>query len=115
MQSYKRAQRVGELIKETVANIVRDFDGLDAALVSITQVKLSDDLLNCKIYFSVFGDEETVKKNELILKDNIREVRHQIAVKLNLRRTPEIRFIYDDSNEKASKVLEIMERLKNEK
>ncbi|MDR2860842.1 MAG: 30S ribosome-binding factor RbfA [Elusimicrobiota bacterium] len=114
MQSYKRSDRVGELIQQTVSLIIRDFKDLNTAVVVITKVKLTDDLLNCKIYFSVFGDSAEKEKNEQILKRNIKEVRHQLALRLNLRRTPTIEFIYDSSNEEAAKVIDLIEKLQNE-
>ena len=114
MRGYKRAIRVAQLIKESAAEIIRDFEDLDIAVVSVTDVKLSDDLLNCKILFSVFGNSAVKEKNELVLKRNLKELRHQLALRLNLRRTPEIFLIYDDSNEKASRVLDILEKIKNE-
>ncbi|MDR1952048.1 MAG: 30S ribosome-binding factor RbfA [Elusimicrobiota bacterium] len=113
MQNYKRSTRVAELIQRTTAEIIRDFDDLDTAVVSITEVKLSDDLLNCKIYFSIFGNDEEKEKNETILRNNIKEIRHQLALKLNLRRTPEILLIYDDTNEKATKIINILEKIKS--
>jgi ribosome-binding factor A len=114
MHGYKRSQRVAQLIQESVANIIRDIDGLDVARVTITVVKLTDDLLDCKIFFSVIGDDEQIKKNELILNNSVKEVRHQLAIRLNLRRTPTIKFIYDDTGYKAAKVLDIIEKLHNE-
>jgi ribosome-binding factor A len=77
MRGYKRAVRVAQLIKENAAEIIRDFEDLDTAVVTITEVKLSDDLLNCKILFSIFGDQAKKEKNELVLKRNLKELRHQ--------------------------------------
>ncbi|MDR2772275.1 MAG: 30S ribosome-binding factor RbfA [Elusimicrobiota bacterium] len=112
MQTYKRATRVAELIQRTVAEIIRNFQDIDTAVVSITEVVLSDDLLNCKVYFSVFGDEEVRKKNEIILRTNVKEIRHQLALKLNLRRTPEILLYYDDSSQRAAKIIDILDKIK---
>jgi ribosome-binding factor A len=114
MQTYKRATRVAELIQQASATAIRNFEGLNIAVVTITQVKLADDLYNCKIYFSVFGDEAEKEKNKKIMFANKKELRHQLALKLNMRRTPEIELIYDDTSENATKVIELLEKLKNE-
>ncbi|MCL2145097.1 MAG: 30S ribosome-binding factor RbfA [Endomicrobia bacterium] len=113
--SYKRSTRVGALIQHEVSNILRDIRDLNAGLVTVMGVKLTDDLLSCRIFYSVFGNEEDKKKAADILKDNTKAVRHRLAVNLNLRRTPEITFIYDDINESASRVFDILKKIEDEK
>ncbi|MCL2390639.1 MAG: 30S ribosome-binding factor RbfA [Endomicrobia bacterium] len=112
--SYKRSTRVGELIQHTVSEIIREIRELNVGLVTIMGVKLTDDLQTCRIYYSVFGTDEDKKNAASILEKNTKEVRHQLALRLNLRRTPTITFTYDDTNETASKVFDILEKIKKE-
>ncbi|MCL1972422.1 MAG: 30S ribosome-binding factor RbfA [Endomicrobia bacterium] len=112
--SYKRSTRVGALIQQEVSDILRDIRDLNAGLVTVMGVKLTDDLLFCKIFYSVFGSEEDKKRVAGILKDNTKAVRHRLAVNLNLRRTPEITFVYDDTNESASRVFDILKKIEEE-
>ncbi|MCL2485596.1 MAG: 30S ribosome-binding factor RbfA [Endomicrobia bacterium] len=113
--SYKRSTRVGELIQQTVSEIIRDIRDLNVAIVTIMSVKLTDDLQTCRIFYSVFGNEEDKKQAAEILAKNTKEVRHQLALKLNLRRTPTITFTYDDTNETASKVFDLLKKIEEEK
>jgi len=113
--SYKRSVRVGELIQQTVSEIIREIRDLDSGLVTIMGVKVSDDLLSCRIYYSVFGSDEGKKKVGIALKRNTKEIRGQIAIRLNLRRTPEIVFVYDDTNENADKVFSLLKKIEEEK
>jgi ribosome-binding factor A len=115
--SYKRSVRVGELIQQTVSKLVRDLKDLDIGLglVTIMSVKLTDDLLNCRIYYSVFGSDEDKEKASISLKKNAKEIRHQLAMRLNLRRTPEIIFVYDGTNETADKVFNLLKKIEKEK
>ncbi|MDR2437226.1 MAG: 30S ribosome-binding factor RbfA [Endomicrobium sp.] len=113
--SYKRSVRVGGLIQQRVSELVRDLKDLDAGLVTIMRVKLSDDLLSCRIYYSVFGSDEDKKKASIGLKKNTKEIRYQLAMQLNLRRTPEIVFVYDDTNETADKVFNLLKKIEKEK
>ncbi|MDR0978213.1 MAG: 30S ribosome-binding factor RbfA [Endomicrobium sp.] len=112
---YKRSVRVGELIQRTVSDIVRELKDMDAGLITIMGVKLTDDLLNCKIYYSVFGSIDDRKKTDIVLKKNTKEIRHQLAMRLNLRRTPEIVFVYDSSNENADRVFNLLKKIKEER
>jgi ribosome-binding factor A len=113
--SYKRSIRVGELIQRSVSVIVREMEDLDVGLITITGVKLTDDLLSCKIYYSVIGSLEDRTKAEEILTKNTKKVRKLLALRLNLRRTPAITFVYDNSGETATKIFDILEKIESEK
>jgi ribosome-binding factor A len=113
--SYKRSVRVSELIQQTVSSIVREMKDLNAGLVTVMGASLTDDLLSCKIYYSVLGSEEDKKKIAGILKKSTKQVRHKLALRLNLRRTPTISFVYDDSNERATKVFDVLQKIEEEK
>ncbi|OEG70951.1 hypothetical protein ATZ36_03685 [Candidatus Endomicrobiellum trichonymphae] len=113
--SYKRSVRVSELIQQTVSSIVREMKDLDARLVTVMGASLTDDLLSCKIYYSVLGSEEDKKKIAGVLKKSTKQVRHKLALRLDLRRTPTISFVYDDTNERATKVFDILQKIEEEK
>ncbi|MDR3275178.1 MAG: 30S ribosome-binding factor RbfA [Endomicrobium sp.] len=113
--SYKRSIRVGELIQQTVSKLIRNIEELNTELVTIVGTKITDDLLSCRIYYSVLGSQEDKKKVNEILRKNTKEVRHQLALHLNLRRTPEISFIYDATNENAAKIFNILKQIEEEK
>jgi ribosome-binding factor A len=113
--SYKRSVRVSELIQQNVSLIVKKMKDLDVGLVTIMSVSLTDDLLNCKIYYSVLGSEEDKKKIAGVLKKSTKQVRHKLALRLDLRRTPTISFVYDNTNERATKVFDILQKIEEEK
>jgi ribosome-binding factor A len=110
---YKRSDRVSENIKKTVFEIIKDIKDFNLYFITITNVKLSIDLLHCKVYYSVFGSKKEKSEVVNIFKENIKKIRHEIALRLNFKYTPEMYFIYDDTNEKATKILDILERIKN--
>jgi ribosome-binding factor A len=87
---------------------------LDTGLVTVMRASLTDDLLSCRIYYSVLGSEEDKKKAARVLKKNTKQVRHKLALHLNLRRTPTISFVYDDTNERATKVFDILQKIEEE-
>ncbi len=113
--SYKRSVRLSELIQQTVSSIIREMKDLDTGFVTVMGVSLMDDLLNCKIYYSVLGSEEDKNKVARVLKKNTKQVRHKLALHLNLRRTPTISFVYDDTNERATKVFSVLQKIEEEK
>ena len=66
-------------------------------MTSVTGVEVAPDLKTCKAYISVLGDDAALKETIAGLNAAEGFIRHQLAVTVNLRNTPEIRFIPDHS------------------
>ena len=115
MKAYKRATRVAELIQKNIAEILRDIKELNKGLVTVTSVRLTDDLQTCRIFYSVIGSEEDKKNAEKVLTENLKQIRYSLAQNMELRRTPTIDFKYDDSGEKAERIFEILDKIEHEK
>lgn len=110
MASY-RADRVNEEMTKEMSGILRELKDprVKSGLVTITHCDVSSDLKFAKIYFSVLNiDAEEVKKGLVSAKGFIRR---EIASRLNLRNTPELTFIPDDSMEKGAKINQILREL----
>lgn len=94
-------QRVNQEVLRELANIVRSEikDPRIDPLTSITAVEVAPDLKTCKAYVSVLGGEEKKADTVAGLKSAEGYIRRTLAKNLNLRNTPEIRFILDQSIE----------------
>ena len=114
MKAYKRATRVAELIQKNIAEIIRDIKEL-TGLVTVTSVRLTDDLQTCRIFYSVIGTDNDKKNAEKVLNEQLKQIRYSLAQNMELRRTPSIDFKYDDSGEKAEKIFEILDKIEHEK
>ncbi|MCB4792392.1 MAG: 30S ribosome-binding factor RbfA [Elusimicrobia bacterium] len=114
MESYKRAVRVGELIQHEISKIVQELKEPGLGFITITGVKLTDDLKSARVFYSIIGDEKDKKINDEILKNVTPFIRHMLAVRVNLRYTPTIEFNYDDTPERATRIFEILEKIKKE-
>ena len=68
-------------------------------LTSVVAVEVTPDLKYCKAYISVLGDEEAGKATIEGLRSAASFVRRELAHRVNLRNTPEIKFILDQSIE----------------
>lgn len=114
MQSYKRSARVAELIQQELAKIIQDMKNSEIGFTTITSVTLTDDLQTARAFYSVIGSEEEIMKTSAVLKDSVREIRHELAVRLNLRRTPTLEFVFDETPAKADRIFELLEKIKTE-
>lgn len=98
--SIKNTRINGEVQRE-LANIIRGGikDPRISPLTSVVAVKVAPDLKTCKAYISVLGDSEAQKATLAGLKSAEGYIRRELAHTVNLRNTPEIRFILDQSIE----------------
>lgn len=93
--------RINSEVQRELANIIRSEikDPRIHPLTSVVLAEVAPDLKTCKVYISVLGDEEAQKNTLEGLRSAVGFVRRQLAKNLNLRNTPEIRFILDQSIE----------------
>ena len=98
--SVKNTRINGEVLKE-LSNIIRSEikDPRINPMTSVVAVEVAPDLKTCKAYVSVLGDEKSQRDTITGLKSAEGYIRRQLARTVNLRNTPEIRFILDQSIE----------------
>ena len=117
MADSVRIRRVAEQIRGELAQILRDEVGDPRiGLLTITRVKLAPDLGAATIFYSPLGeDPDAVRAEEM--KHAMGAVtgfcRRELARRVKLRHTPELRFILDDSVARGSETLELMRNLEN--
>lgn len=98
--SIKNTRINGEVLRE-LSNIIRGEikDPRINPMTSVVTVEVAPDLKTCKAYISVLGDEESQKATLAGLRSAEGFIRRELARSINLRNTPEITFILDQSIE----------------
>ena len=98
--SIKNTRINGEVLKE-LSKIIREEikDPRIHPMTSVMAVEVAPDLKTCKAFISVLGNEEAKQSTIKGLKNAEGYIRRELARTLNLRNTPEIRFILDESIE----------------
>lgn len=82
--------------------------------VTITGAKLSKDLRNATVYFSVLGEKEDIEQAQLGLEKASGFIRHRLGEKVRLRYIPELIFRFDESITRAARITELLEQVKQE-
>ena len=110
--NFKRADRVGELIQAEMSDILlKAVKDPRLHAVTITAVKVTDDLRNAKIYFVEMGKDEL---NEEILAGLTRArgfVRRELGHRLQLRFVPEILFVHDKSFGYGNRIERLLDQI----
>ena len=89
-----------EVLKELSRIISREIkDPRIAPMTSVVSVEVAPDLKTCKAYISVLGDKEAQESTLEGLRSAHGYVRRELARSINLRNTPDVRFILDQSIE----------------
>lgn len=91
--------RVNGEVHRVLAEIIRSEikDPRINPMTSVVTVEVAPDLKTCKAWISVLGDDESQKDTLAGLKSAEGYIRNLLARKINMRNTPEIKFILDQS------------------
>jgi len=105
MATFKRAQRVAERIMSEVSDIlVREVSDPRIKQMTITGVKLSDDLRTARIYFVEMGQDTCRPETQKALEKATGFLRRELGKRLELRYVPEIIFSADPSFAYGSRI-----------
>lgn len=91
-------RRINDEVMRALAGIIRTIkDPRVSPMTSVMSVEVAPDLKTCRVVCSVLGDEEACRSTLAGLKSASGYIRSELARTVNLRNTPELRFIVDDS------------------
>ncbi|MBP3921045.1 MAG: 30S ribosome-binding factor RbfA [Bacilli bacterium] len=111
--SVKTERIASNMIKEISYILAHEVKDTDIKFVTVTDVKLTNDLSFAKIYFTVLDD--TRKKETLkALKNASGFIRHELCERIDIRHTPELEFVYDESIEYGKNIEKIIDKLNKE-
>lgn len=118
MEEGKRQKQVAGLIQEEMNSIFQrmGLTMMNGGMVSISAVKVTPDLLEARIYLSLFqvnDRDATMKKIE----EKAWELKRELTARVSkqLRRMPELRFFLDDTLDNVFKMEELLKKIKNDK
>jgi ribosome-binding factor A len=117
MEESKRQKQVAGLIQEEITTIFQrlGLNMMDGGMVSVSSIKITPDLLEARIYISLFkvADEKLVMKK---LDDRSWEIKKELAarVKHQLRRIPNLKFFHDNTLTQVDKMEELFKQIKKD-
>ncbi|SDL72839.1 30S ribosome-binding factor RbfA [Sediminibacillus halophilus] len=107
-----RANRVGEQMKKELGDIIgRKIKDPRVGFVTVTDVEVSGDLQQAKVFISVLGDEKQRHDTLVGLAKAKGFIRSEIGKRIRLRKTPELYFEFDEAIEKGNRIEHILRQL----
>ena len=115
MPSQVRLERVRELLKREIGEVVRREIPLDeAGLISVNDVALAGDLQSATVYVGIIGNAAQKARAFVLLDKERKNIQWQLGRHLVLKYTPVLRFVEDVAIERGNRVLEIIEALEKD-
>ena len=117
MKEGKRQKQISSLIQEEINTIFQrlGLSFINGGMVSVASVKITPDLLEARIYFSIYNaaDKKAILQK---IEDRHWEIKKELAasVKHQLRRIPELKFFLDDTLDHVFKMEELFSKIKAE-
>ena len=111
---YQRSDRVGDLILEVIAELLRkDIRDPRVHAVTLTGAKVSKDLRHARVYFNLLGGQNDRSEVLAGLTSATGFIRARVGKQLKLRFVPAIEFTYDDSEDEAQRIDELLKQVKS--
>jgi ribosome-binding factor A len=108
----QRTQRIDELLRQEIGAIVaREIDDPRVGFATITDVETTPDLRHARVLVSVIGQPDDRKATLAALGRAMPYVRHELGKRLRLKRIPEFHLELDDSVERGTRVLRLLDEL----
>ncbi|ACU57892.1 30S ribosome-binding factor RbfA [Chitinophaga pinensis] len=117
MQESKRQKQIGQLLQKELSEIFQrmGFNVVDGGMISISSVKLTPDLLEARVYLSMF---KIADSHEMVnrIKERMGEIKKDLGNRVGkqLRRVPEISLFLDDTLEYIFKMEELFKKIKED-
>lgn len=114
-----RTERLSRMVQREVAELLGgEFHEASQALVTVTNVRVTNDLGIAYVYLSVLGEEEGRRQIAFRrVEDLAPQVRHALAQRIRhqVRKIPELRFFLDETQQQAARMEELFDRIRAER
>ncbi len=108
----KRAVKVAELLKSEISNII--FEAVKdprLGFVTITEVVLSDDLRNAKVYVSILAEDKEKKNSLKVLEHATPFIQTELGHRVRLKFLPKLHFYLDETWEKSVRIEQLLHNM----
>lgn len=109
--SNRRIERVCELVKQQISEVVQELSLTDCGLITITSAIISPDLKEGRIYVSVIGSDDQQRRALAVLEHNHGRIQHELSRRIVLKYTPRLKFLLDETEARAQHIEHLLDEL----
>ncbi|HEX8709396.1 MAG TPA: 30S ribosome-binding factor RbfA [Pyrinomonadaceae bacterium] len=112
----RRPEKVADMLREEIMQIVGyELEDPRVTMVTVTDVRVSDNLRDARVYVTIAGDEAESQSAMVALRHAAPYVRKQLGFALSLRHTPEIHFVRDTIEERGMRVDQLLTEIEKDR
>jgi ribosome-binding factor A len=110
-----RTVRVNELVQREISDILRKRYQSEAVTITITEVRVSPDLRDARVFVSVVGDEEKASAGLAWLRSKASAIREEVGRRIVLKYLPKFEYVLDQSAVRGSRILQVLDEIEHPK
>lgn len=109
-----RTIRIAELVQRELGAYLHTKYKQEAVAITVAGVRVAPDLKTGKIFFSIFGNEESVNDRFRWLLRKRAEIRRELAQRIQIKHAPDWVFLMDEAVERGNRVLDILDSIERD-
>jgi ribosome-binding factor A len=106
-----RTVRVNELIQREISDILRKRYQSEAVAITISEVRVSPDLREGRVFVAVVGDEATAQEKLRWLRTKAVEIREELGRRIVLKYLPRFEYVLDESAIRGARILQVLDEI----
>ena len=104
-----RIVRINELVQREISDILRQRHAAEAVAITISEVRVSPDLRDGRVFVAILGDAETVAERYRWLKGKSVEIRAELSKRIILKFLPRLTYVLDKSSDRVARLLKALD------
>ncbi len=113
-KEYSRVQRIAELIQHELAEMLqREIEDPQLKDITLARVEVTRDLALAKVYVAILDEQQDVQAKLRRLNKAANFLRYRLANSIELRVTPQLKFIHDPTLSKSTRLLSLLQTIPN--
>jgi ribosome-binding factor A len=106
-----RIVRINELVQREISDILRQRHASDAVSITVSEVRVSPDLRDGRVFVAILGNEEQVADRFRWLQKKSVEIRGELAKRIVLKFIPHLTYVLDKSSDRAVRVIAALDQI----
>ena len=109
---FNRVDRVGREVLDILGGIIVKHINLDKlGFITFTQIHISKDLKNAKVFYSVLNPKKSINEINISLNKKKKAFKKYLGLQLTIKNTPDIKFYYDETSDYESKINKLLKNV----
>jgi len=106
-----RTVRVNELVQREISEILRRHYQSETVAVTVTEVRVSPDMRDARVFISVVGDAEAGAEKLRWLRRQARAIRAEVGRRIVLKFLPKFEYVLDTTSDRSTRVMRLLDEL----